>query len=110
MSYALIVVCYAAFLLIGQFVLLAIQLRAYRSTRHYSLRVVAVATVCAIASTPAAAVPYLVSLSERTQWVLLLWAVGFGVLQMSVGLWGAVALFRSYVELSNARGTIREPI
>ena len=100
MSYALIIVCYALFLLIGQWALLAIQLRAYRLTRHYSLRVLVFSTVCAIAATPVAAVPYLVGVSERTQWAIMLWTVGFGVLQMSVGLWGAVALFRSYVELT----------
>jgi hypothetical protein len=102
MSYALIIVCYALFLLIGQSVLLALQVRAYRLTRHHSLRIVAFATVCAIAATPVAAVPYVIGVSERAQWIMMLWTVGFGVLQMSIGLWGAVALFRSYIELTNA--------
>ena len=86
--------------LITQTVLLALQIYAYRRTGHYSLAILAAATVIAILSTILARVLYSEALYPGLRTgvydaVIILYSV-----YMVLGIWGAAALFRSYIQLT----------
>ncbi len=85
-----------------QLTLLTLQLRTYWRTHHYSLRLVAIATLSGIAGLIVGAIPHFVRTDESTGWLILYATIGFSVVQMVVGIWGAVALFRSYIQLTEA--------
>ena len=88
--------------LITQAVLLVLQIYAYRRTGHYSLGLLVVATVIGLLSATLARVLYSEALypSLRTgvyDAMIILYAA-----YMVLGIWGAAALFRSYIRLTDA--------
>jgi len=85
---------------IAQLLQLGLQLYAYRRTPHFSMALLAIATVAGLAYLGAALVATL--LPPHSHWVRLAsWAMAlcFGV-QILLGVWGTAALLRSYRKLS----------
>jgi hypothetical protein len=95
--------------LISQAVLLVFQIHAYRRTAHYSLALLIVATVIGLQAATLARVLYSQALypSLRTgvyDAMIFLYAA-----YMVLATWGAAALFRSYIRLTNANKVLSEP-
>jgi len=95
--------------LITQAVLLGLQIYAYRRTSHYSLALLVVATVIGLLSAILARVLYSEALfpSLRTgvyEAMVILYAA-----YMVLGIWGAAALFRSYIRLTDTNKVVTDP-
>jgi hypothetical protein len=95
--------------LITQAVLLVFQIYAYRRTSHYSLALLVVATVIGLVSAILGRVLYSEALypSLRTgvyEATIILYAA-----YMVLGIWGAAALFRSYIRLTDANKVVTDP-
>jgi hypothetical protein len=94
--------------LITQAVLLILQIYAYRRTGHYSLALLVVATAIGLLSAILARILYSEALyaSLRTgvyDAVFILYAA-----YMVLGVWGAAALFRSYIRLTDATKVVTD--
>jgi hypothetical protein len=94
---------------ITQAVLLVFQVYTYRRTAHYSLALLVVATIIGLLATTLARVLYSQALypSLRTgvyDAMIILYAV-----YMVLGIWGAAALFRSYIRLADANKVMTDP-
>ncbi|HZR35333.1 MAG TPA: hypothetical protein VFA75_08140 [Nevskia sp.] len=90
--------------LVAQFIMIVLQLRLYRSTRHNSAMLLAASTALGIINVVLMYSPRLLKLPIE-QWLLLheAAAVVFSI-QVVVGIAGAVMLFRAFeTALSQAR-------
>jgi hypothetical protein len=95
--------------LISEAVLLGIQIYAYRRTGHYSVALLVAATVIGLMSSILGRVLYSEALypSLRVGFydaIVILYAA-----YVVLGIWGAAALFRSYIRLSDANKVLTEP-
>jgi hypothetical protein len=87
---------------ITMFVLLCLQIYAYRRTRHYSLVLLAAGSTAGILYIAFGKLLTAESLSPRAGSAIIHTAVAMYVIYMVIGLWGAAALFRSYIGLTAA--------
>jgi hypothetical protein len=93
--------------LITQAVLLAIQIYVYRRTGHYSLALLVTASVIGLLTTTLARVLYSEALYPGLRTGLYVAMVILYVAYMVLGIWGAAALFRSYIRLTDANKEVR---
>lgn len=97
-----------AFAGLGQVALFSLQYRALRSTGHYSLRLLCGSTICGLIAFAASIVPGVISLGDAAIWRMYIITGTFTGVQVIAGVWGAAALFRSYIKLTeSARGAQR---
>ena len=99
MEFRTLILSFIVFGMLGQFVLLALQLHALRRTGHYSLRLLCYTTVLGMAALTTELVSYVFDFGVSTVWRLAILEVVFGVTQIVLGLWAIAALFRSYIGL-----------
>jgi hypothetical protein len=95
--------------LIVQIVLLSLQVYTYRRTNHYSFVLLAVATTTGILTLGLGRIlnSEVLSASVRTAMfdaIFILYSV-----YMVLGIWGAVALFKSYRRLTDASKSLTQP-
>lgn len=95
--------------LIIQVILLFLQIYAYRRTRHYSLALLATGSVIGFLSATLARVLYsgtvYPSLVNGVYYAMFILYVAYAV----IGIWGAVALFRSYIQLTDTNKLVTTP-
>ena len=95
--------------LVSQAVLLIFQIYAYRRTSHYSLALLVVATAVGLVSAILSRALYsgaiLPSLRTGVYETTILLYVAYLVL----AIWGAAALFRSYIRLTDANKPVTDP-
>ena len=88
-----------AIALVGQAVLLWLQVRAFRRYEHTSFAILAIGTLIGLVATSttvlAVAAPYLLITPTQAHIVFLV----LTSIQVPVGLWGVVWLFQSYGQL-----------
>jgi hypothetical protein len=82
-------------------VLLLLQLAAFRRHEHVSFLLLAVSTTCGLLYIATALLRYWLGPSAIDAWLYYLLPI-FLSGQMVLGIWGVVALFRSYRDLSAA--------
>jgi hypothetical protein len=95
--------------LISQVVLLGLQIYAYRRTWHYSLALLVVATVMGLLSAILARVLYSEALYPSLRTAAYDAIVILYVVHIVLGIWGAAALFRAYIRLSDANKVVTDP-
>ena len=93
--------------LITQTVLLAIQIYAYRRTGHYSLALLVTASVIGLLTTIFARVLYSQALYPSLRTGFYVAMVILYTAYMVLGIWGAAALFRSYIRLTDANKVVK---
>jgi hypothetical protein len=90
-----------------QVILLVLQLKTFRYTRHFSLALLAAATLLGVvASLIVNSHPFI--MPSATSWqIMLIIVLVIATAHSILGIWGAAALFRSYRDLSG--GPRNEP-
>ena len=101
-TYYLIGACIAVYALLGQLVMLGIQIAAYRRHGHKSFLVLCIASVIALIYCILAGLPYLIPLEMPVLVMLTAAGAVIGASGALLGLWGTVLLFKSYRNLAEA--------
>jgi hypothetical protein len=94
---------------ITQVVLLCMQIYTYRRTRHYSLVVIVVASVLGLLATTLVRILNSGVIAQSLRigvYDAMILAYAAYIL---LGIWGAAALFRSYIRLTNAAKESNQP-
>jgi hypothetical protein len=85
-----------------QVVLLCLQIYAYRRTRHYSFATLVAASILGLLAATMIRVLNLELLAPHLRTGVFDGMIFMYVAYIVLGLWGAAALFRSYIRLTNA--------
>jgi|SRR5580658_1268660 hypothetical protein len=94
---------------ITQVVLLCMQIYTYRRTRHYSLSLIVVASVLGLLATALIRILNSEVLVPRLRTGVFDAMILSYAAYISFGIWGAAALFRSYIRLADAGKASTQP-
>jgi hypothetical protein len=94
---------------ITQFVLLCMQIYTYRRTRHYSLVVIVVASVLGLLATTLIRILSTEVMAQSLRIGVYDAMILAYAIYILLGIWGAAALFRSYIRLTNAAKESTQP-
>ena len=89
-----------------QIVLLSLQIYTYRRTNHYSLVVLAVGTIAGLLTSVLGKILSSEVLADHVRVGIFDAIVILYAATMVFGIWGAVALFKSYRRLTHANKTL----
>jgi hypothetical protein len=87
---------------ITQVVLLCLQIYTYRRTRHYSLALIVVASVLGLLASTLIRILNSEMLVPRLRTAVFDTMILLYAAYILFGIWGAAALFRSYIRLTDA--------
>jgi hypothetical protein len=90
-------------------ILLFLQVRTYKRTRHRSLLVAAASQIFGIAYVSIQISSYLLADSTSTRWTLFYLANACLYLQCVIGVFGAVMIFRAFEEALSQRRPAQPP-
>jgi hypothetical protein len=91
------------------FVLLCLQIYTYHRTRHYGLAILVAASAAAFLYYGMGKLLSVEALSPRMASGILRAAVTIYAVYMVLSVWGAAALFRSYIQLTEANKVLSRP-